>query len=131
VVVVVDDGGDVVVSVDDEVDGGVTITVLDLPESPLSPFGPSGPGAPGGPGTGTVDEVDGGVFTTAGGFVTTVGRSQAINPIDANNVANNNELFISLSIRVNRLLNFQFLREPPIDARLNQPIAMVEATRCS
>ena len=90
------------VSVDDEVDGGVTMTVLALPESPLGPSGPGVPGGPGGPGTGTgTVAVDGGVVTTVGGFVTTVGRSHAIKPIDANNEANNSEVFISLSIRVN------------------------------
>jgi hypothetical protein len=99
VVVVVDDGGgevsggDVVVVVVDDVlggDGGVTMVVLDLPGSPLSPFSPGGPGGPEGPGVGAV-------LTTAGGFVTTVGRSHAaITPIETN-AASSSEAFISHS----------------------------------
>jgi hypothetical protein len=75
--------------------GGVTMTALVLPGSPFSPFGPSGPGVPGGPGTGTTVVVDdGGVFTTAGGLVTTVGRSHAaITPIDAIRLAKSSEDF--------------------------------------
>jgi hypothetical protein len=75
---------------------GVVVVVVLLLVVPESPFGPAGPGAPGGPGTGTTAVVDGGVFTT-GGLVTTVGRSQAINPIVAKRVANSSEDFILLS----------------------------------
>ena len=113
VVVVDDDGGDddVVVVVSDEVAGGVTTTVLDLPGSPLGPSGPGAPVGPCGPGVGTgTTAVDGGVLTTPGGFVTTVGRSQAIRPIDAKSVANNSVDFIALSNPVN-LTDFQSLRE--------------------
>ena len=74
VVVVVedDDGGMVVVVVDDvdgeELAGGVTTTVSDF-------------GA-------------GGVLTTAGGFVTTVGRSQATRPAAASKLAKSREYFM-------------------------------------
>jgi hypothetical protein len=123
VVVVVDElDGDVVVGVSDDDDdaGGVTMTVLAVPESPLSPFGPSGPvapGGPGGPGVGTVTvAVDGGVLTTAGGLVTTVGRSHAISPIDASRDANNSEDFIAFSIRSDLLKILQFLGAPMHDS---------------
>ena len=71
-VVVEDDGGVVVVVVDDvdgdELAGGVTTTVSDF-------------GA-------------GGVLTTAGGLLTTVGRSQATRPAAASRLARSREYFI-------------------------------------
>ena len=77
VVVVVDedDGGDEAAGGDEA--GGVTMTVS----------GFAG-------GVTTTSGFDGGVLTTAGGLVTTVGRSQAISPIEANNVAKSSEDFM-------------------------------------
>jgi hypothetical protein len=88
----------------DELAGGVTTVVLDLPGSPA---GPCGPGAPCGPGTGVVA---GGADCGTGTGVTVV-FSHALRPSTPAIIANRMEYFISSLLRVGSA-------EKPITLRL-------------